>query len=396
MITLKLALRNILGAGIRTWLNVVALSFSFVAIIFLQGFFNGMNDQIEQATIDALYGGGQYWQDKFDPYDPLTLVDAHATVPAEFQALINQNLATSILIRQATIYPEGRFRTVLLKGIDPEQKVLSMPSSYLIQPAGSKSGDEIIPALIGSRMANNTGLKKGDELTVQWRDIHGTFDASNITIVDVFKTSVQEIDNEQLWIPLNQLQQITGMSNQATMVILKKNAQPIGTISGWKFKDLEFLLQDVRFLVRSKSIGGSILYLVLLFLAMLAIFDTQVLSIFHRRKEMGTLMALGMTRTKIIGLFTLEGALHGILAALVAALYGIPLLGYIARVGWELPEATDRIGIAIGERLFPIYSPVLIGGTALLVLIVTTIVSFLPTRKIADLKPTDALRGKIT
>jgi len=132
----------------------------------------------------------------------------------------------------------------------------------------------------------------------------------------------------------------------------------------------------------------------LLFLAMLAIFDTQVLSIFHRRKEMGTLMALGMTRTRLIGLFTLEGALHGILAAILATLYGLPLLWYVARVGWELPEAIDQVGFALGERLFPVYTPVLVVGTALLVLIVTTIVSYLPTREIAKLKPTDALRGR--
>jgi ABC-type antimicrobial peptide transport system permease subunit len=111
---------------------------------------------------------------------------------------------------------------------------------------------------------------------------------------------------------------------------------------------------------------------------------------------MGTLMALGMTRTAIIKLFTLEGALHGILAAIIAAIYGIPLLSYIARVGWKLPEATDTIGFAFGEKLFPIYSTGLVVGTTLLVLLVTTIVSFLPTRKIAKLKPTDALRGKMS
>ena len=62
MIIPKLAFKNIYGAGLRTWLNVIALSFSFVAIIFLQGLYNGMNDQIEKATVDAQYAGGQYWQ----------------------------------------------------------------------------------------------------------------------------------------------------------------------------------------------------------------------------------------------------------------------------------------------------------------------------------------------
>ena len=395
MFILKLALRNILGAGLRTWLNVVALSFSFVAIIFLQGIYTGMNDQVERATIDAFYGGGQFWQRSYDPYDPLTIEDAHAAIPEEFEALAKNGQAAPILIRQATIYPEGRFRTILLKGIDPDQKVLSIPSSLLkVDQGPSDPFDGIIPALIGVRMAKAIGLHKGDELSVQWRDVHGTFDARDVRIIEVMKTSVQEIDNEQIWIPLDRLQSLTSMPGNATMVVLKSSIHEPHSVAGWEFRSLDYLLQDIHAVVRSKRIGGSILYLVLLFLALLAIFDTQVLSIFRRKKEMGTLMALGMTRAKIIELFTLEGALHGVLAAVVAAIYGIPLLGYFAKLGWQLPGATDTVGFAIGERLFPTYSAALVAGTTMLVLLVTVIVSFLPTRRIADLKPTDALRGR--
>lgn len=384
----RLAFRNILGAGMRTWLNVVALSFAYVTIIFLQGLYDGMNDQTEQATIGAFYGGGQYWHEKYDPYDPLSIVDAHAVIPADLQALVEQEAATPILVRQGTIYPQGRFRNILLKGIDPAQSLLSIPSSLLSEKT------DVLPALIGSRMAKNTGLNKGDQITVRWRDVHGAFDAREATIVEIFRTSVQEIDNDQIWIPLNTLRQFSGMPREATIVVLKKNVEPIREVKGWMFKDLAFLLRDLHALVRAKSVGGSIMYLILLFLAMLAVFDTQVLSVWHRKKEMGTLMALGMTRTHIIGLFTLEGALHGVLAALLGAVYGIPLLTYVAREGWALPQGTDSFGLSIGEKIFPTYSAVLILGTTLLVLAVTTVVSFLPTRKIASLKPTDALRGK--
>ncbi|MGA2625021.1 MAG: FtsX-like permease family protein [Bacteroidota bacterium] len=390
MFTLKLALRNILGAGIRTWLNVVALSLSYVVIIFVQGIYNGLNDQVERATIDALYGGGQFWERAYDPYDPLSLSDAHAPIPAELRTLVKSDEATPILICQASIYPEGRFRAILLKGIDPDQRILSIPSYLLKGDQGS------IPALIGNRMAKSTGLHKDDELTVQWRDLHGTFDARDVRIVEVLNTSVQEIDNNQIWIPLERLQTVTAMPGQATMVVLKKNRQPLGKVTGWEFKDLGYLLQDIHTLVRSKTVQGSVLYAILLFLALLAIFDTQILSIFRRRKEIGTLMALGMTRTKIIELFTVEGALHGVLAALLAAVYGIPLLTYVARTGFALPEVYGSFGYAIGEKLFPTYSAGLIVGTSLLVLVVTTIVSFFPTRNIAHLKPTDALRGKTT
>ena len=107
-------------------------------------------------------------------------------------------------------------------------------------------------------------------------------------------------------------------------------------------------------------------------------------------------MALGMTRFKVIQLFTLEGALHGVLAALVAAAYGIPFLTWFANTGWALPDSMDDYGFAIGEKIFPAYSIGLVVGTTLLILVITSIVSFIPTRRIAKLKPTDALRGKIS
>ncbi len=392
MLIPALAVRNILGAGVRTWLNVVALSLSFVVIIFVQGIYNGLNDQVERATIDALYGGGQYWQTDYDPFDPLSLTDAHAVLPSELQNMISAGQATPILIRQATVYPAGRFRMVLLKGIDPHQNVLSIPSSLLAEG----TPDNGIPALIGSRMSKSAGLQKGDAITVQWRDLHGTFDARDVTIMEVIQTPVQEIDNDQIWVPLDSLQRLTALQRQATIVVLRKGQPFPGGIAGWEFKSLDDLLQTIHALVRSKTVGASILYMILLFLALLAIFDTQVLSIFRRRKEMGTLMALGMTRGKIIGLFTMEGTLHAVFAALVAAAYGIPLLTTIARTGWSLPQSYDTIGFAIGEKLFPTYSAGLIAGTTLLVLVTTTIVSYLPTRSIARLKPTDALRGKMT
>jgi len=390
MLIPTLARRNLLGAGLRTWLNALALSFSFVVIILLQGIYNGINDQAEQASVAALYGGGQYWHARYDPYDPLTLPDAHGPVPAALDSLVASGRATPILVRQATLYPNGRFRSILLRGIAPGQKTLSIPTALLAQGTGD------LPALIGARMAKSTGLKPGDAVTVQWRDVHGTFDAADATIVQVMRTTVPEIDNEQVWIPLERLRRLTDMPDEATLVVLAPGTAPVGAVPGWTFRSVEYLLRDIRSLVRTKSIGASILYAFLLFLAMLAIFDTQVLAIFRRRREIGTLMALGMTRTRVIGLFTLEGALHGMLAALLAAAYGIPLLAWLAATGYALPQGVDTFGLAIGNRIFPVYSVLLVAGTTLLVLLVTTVVSFLPTRRIARLKPTDALRGKAT
>jgi ABC-type lipoprotein release transport system permease subunit len=403
VLLLKLAVRNLLGAGLRTWLNVLALSFSFVVIVFLQGIYDGMNRQAMRASVDALYGGGQYWHARYDPYDPLSLPDAHGPVPAALDSLVRRGAATAILVRQGTIYPSGRFRGIVLRGIAPGQTILSIPSAVLGAGAGrgarggtaTGSGVGTIPALIGARTARSTGLRPGDDVTVQWRDAHGTFDAADLQVAQVMRTTVQEIDNDQIWIPLEDLRRLTDMPGQATLVVLRPGTRPPGALPGWSWRDAAYLLRDLRALIRSKSVGASVLYLVLLFLAMLAIFDTQVLSIFRRRREIGTLMALGMTRTRVIGLFTAEGAMHGVLAALLAAAYGLPLLAWVAVTGYGMPQGTDSFGLAVGERIFPVYPAALVAGTTVLVLLVTTVVSFLPTRRIAKLRPSDALRGRM-
>lgn len=390
MIIPKLALRNLLGAGLRTWLNVVVLSLSFVLIIWLQGLYKGMGDQIKEAQIDVEYGGGQYWHESYDPYDPLTLEDAHGAVPDPILNKIYKGEATPVLIAQATIYPEGRLQPILLKGIDPAQTVVNFPSQFLVQENGE------IPALIGTRMAKSAGLKIGDMIIVRWRDAQGTFDARDVYIAQVMKTIVPAVDQGQIWIPLETMRELMGMQNEASLVVMAKDIEELPVVSGWNFKSLEFLLADVEYLIKAKTTGGSIMYMFLLLLAMLAIFNTQVLSIFRRKKEMGTMMALGFTRGKIIQLFTLEGAFHSVLAGIIAAIYGIPFLAWFAKKGWAMPEGYDDFGIALGEKLFPIYTAGLVFGTVMLILTVTTIVSFLPTRKIAKLKPTDALRGRLS
>jgi ABC-type lipoprotein release transport system permease subunit len=279
-------------------------------------------------------------------------------------------------------------RSVLIKGIDPQQQILTLPSAFLQASSGET------PAIIGSRMAQNSGIAEGDYVTLQWRDRQGTIDARDIQVVRIFSTSVQSIDNNQIWVPLPDLQEMTRLDGEATIVAVRTNTSQPPLVSGWVFQTQEELLKDIRELVKAKSLGSSIIYTLLIMLAMLAIFDTQVLSIFRRRKEIGTLMALGMTRGKVVQLFTLEGALHGVLAAVVATLYGIPLLTYLSREGWHLPSNTDSYGFAIGETLFPVYGAGLVVGTTFLVLVVTTVVSYLPTRRISHLKPTDALRGR--
>jgi len=106
-------------------------------------------------------------------------------------------------------------------------------------------------------------------------------------------------------------------------------------------------------------------------------------------------MALGMTRAKVITVFTIEGTIHALLAILLGAVWGIPLLALLRNYGIPMPDMSDQAGLAIGDRVIPAYSMLMILSTVLLVVITSLIVSYMPARKIAKMQPTQALKGKL-
>lgn len=390
MLLIRLAFRNIMGAGLRTWLNIIVLALVLVLIVWVQGLIDGMREYMVTAEIDANLGGGQFWHTDFDPYDPLSFEDGHGPLPPELAGLVAEGGATPILVVSGAIYPDGRMQSALLKGIDPQQAIVNIPASVLKTAEG-----EAIPALIGAQMAKQTKLRAGDYLTVRWRDVNGTFDADDVRIAGIMQTPVPSIDQGQIWLPIERLRAMLQAPGEASFVILRKGTAEVPDAGGtWTHRSLDFLLSSITEIVQLRSVMSMIIYGLLLFMGLLAIFDTQVLSIWRRRKEIGTLMALGMERGAVTGLFTLEGALHGLLALAVGAAIGIPVLYYTYTVGLPMPEAVSDFGIAVPQRLRPSYGISLMVSTALVVFAAVTAVSFLPASKIARMNPTDALRGR--
>jgi len=382
-LALQLAYKNLMGSGLRTLLNVAVLSFAFVIIIVYNGVIDGWNQQAKRDSIAWEYGQGELNHEDYDPFDPFTLQDGHGVLPKEESA----NL-TPVLIRQASIYPQGRMLSVALKGIAAEQDILKLPTEIL------KQSDAAIPAIIGKRMAKSANLKEGDRVLLRWRDQNGTFDASDVTIAGIFDTDVPNVDSGQIWIPIEKLWEMTGLTDHATRFIANENFEQ-RPIEGWNFRSQDDLLKELNDIIAMKNISGTIMYMLLLAIALLAIFDTQVLSIFRRQKEIGTYISLGMTRWQVVWLFTIEGTMYSILATIVGCIYGIPLFIYMATTGIGMPAASQEMGIAVAERIFPVFGIGLILSTMALVIVSSTIVSFLPARKIAKMDPVEALKGKL-
>jgi len=387
----KIALKNLLGARLRTFLNVLVTAFSFFLILFVSAMYDGMLQHAKQVTMDTEIAGGAYWHPEYDPLDPMTFEDAHSALPEDIQSLVDQKKAFPVLVSQASIYPGGRIMPAIMKGIPPGQNIVNMPTDAL---AGHD--DIAIPVLIGKGMASDTKLEVGDDFTISWQDADLTFDAKPGTVVHIMDTENFKLDMGHIWIPLNKAQTMLAMEEEeeATYVTYEKGVPPVQDKGDWISRDINYLVQDMEAIIEADKPGAQVMYIILLALAAMGIFNAQVLSIFRRGNEIGTLMALGMTRSRVVKLFTLEGGLNAVLAAVGTLIFFGPILWYFGVYGIPMPIDYTEMGMIMARRLVPVYTMGLVVSTTILVSIIVLIVSYLPSRRIARMKPTDALRGK--
>ena len=389
----KIAIKNLLGAKLRTWLNVFVTALSFFMIILFSAMYDGMREHAKQVTIDTEIAGGAYWHPEYDPLDPMTFEDAHSIIPRDLKLLVDQKKAVPVLVSQASIYPNGRIMPVIMKGITPEQNIVNMPTQMLF------GHEEVtIPVLIGRSMAKDANLEVGDAFTIRWLDADRTYDADEGTVVHIMDTENFKLDMGHIWVPLKKAQTMLAMEEEATYVTYAEGLSVVKNKHDWIPRDVKYLIRDMEALIKADEPNAAIMYIILLCFAAMGIFNAQVLSIFRRGREIGTLMALGMTRTRVVGLFTLEGGLNAFLAAIMTVILFGPLLWYFGNNGiWLGVDYSDgAMGIIVEKYLIPVYSVGLVVTTTIIVSIIVLIVSYLPSRRIARMKPTDALRGKVT
>jgi ABC-type lipoprotein release transport system permease subunit len=388
----KIAMKNLLGAKLRTWLNVFVTAISFFMIIFISAMYDGMREHALQVSIDTEIAGGAYWHPNYDPLDPMTFEDAHSVPPDAVRALVDQKKAIPVLVSQASIYPNGRIMPVIMKGITPNQNIVNMPTQMLA------NNDEVtIPVLIGQGMANDSKLEVGDSFTIRWLDADRTYDADEGIVVHIMDTENFKLDMGHIWVPLEKAQAMLAMEGEATYVTYAEGLSIVENKGDWVPRDVKYLIRDMEALIKADEPNAAIMYIILLTLAAMGIFNAQVLSIFRRGKEIGTLMALGMTRSRVVGLFTLEGGLNAFLAVIMTVILFGPVLWYFGVYGINLgiDYSEGQMGLIIAKRLIPVYSIGLLITTTIIVSIIVLIVSYMPSRRIARMKPTDALRGKV-
>ena len=390
---LKLALKRIIGNGWRSVFNILILFLVLMGMLFMQGLYDGWMRAARRQKAEWEIGNGHFEHSNFDKYDSFTFQDSFAKIPEEMTNLIQQDKAVPILVSSGVLYPQGRMTPISIKGIPWDQTLLKIPSQKL---RVTDEHPSTLPAVVGTGMAETNSLSKGDIVSLRFKDALGAYTAYDLEIIQVMATPVSTIDESQVWIDFAVLNRLKALQNSATLFVMKDEASQLNLGSTWRYISQEESLKDVLALMKADQAGGYLILALLLFLAMIAIFDTQILALFKRRKEIGTLIALGMTRRQIIRLFTYEGCLYMVFGTILSAILGLPLFLHLGTKGIPLPQELSNLNVGgFTETMKSYYDPLTILIMLVMVFVLTLFASWLPAAKIARMKATDALQGKV-
>ena len=383
----SIAKKNFSRQGLRASLNVLVTALSIIALIFMLSLLNGFQAQATRNVINTDIGGGHYRAPGFDILSPSKWEDYTVKVPDTLLRLHNKDKA-EVLVVQGQLYPNRRLYPVQIRGISMDQSLLQLPLDNL--KTFSANFDDLIPVVVGAKMAKKAHLHKGDTLTLKWRDRSGAVDAKDIIIIDVGDILNPRVDEGVVWLRLDHLRLMTDRKNEVSWVAVKHY---IGLISEFEFQPVEFLMSDLLALWRQDRMNSKILWAILMTLVCISVFNTQMLNIFKRQKEIGTLMALGMDSQRIVRIFTLEGCLAAIWALVVALLLGLPFFIWFQGVGFDVSHLSEST-LPIRETIYPDYQPMEIIYSLIIVFILIVASSWFPVKKITRLDPTMALRGR--
>ncbi|MDD2228168.1 MAG: FtsX-like permease family protein [Candidatus Cloacimonetes bacterium] len=391
MIT-KLAIKRILGNGWHSVINISILSIVLLGIVLIQSVYDGWSRTARRQLVAWENGNGHYEHLNYDKYDSFTIDKSYAPIPEVIQTQVDKGEAIPILVSTGMLYPKGRMTPVTIKGIPYSQSLLKIPTQYLkIRDNTSLE----IPVVIGQQMAKSVEINEGDTIPLRWKDVNGVFNAYDVVIAKIMRTPVPAIDVAHVWMDFAKLNELRALQNSTTIIALKN--EPRSTYLGkeWRYISTEETMESTKAMINADKSGGYVILALMMFLAMVAIFDTQTLAIFKRKKEIGTLLALGMTKKQVIKLFTIEGSLYMLIGTIVTGVLGLPLFLYLGLKGIQIPQEVSNMNIVgVIEPIRSYFSPLAMLFIFIIMMAITVYSSWLPAAKIARMKATDAIKGK--
>jgi len=401
LVDLRLALRNVLRQRRRSYIAILAIGFGVVAMMLSAGFIEWILHETREDAIANQYGHIQVVRPGFhdggqaDPFAFL-LPSASPALSVLAQAPGVRSIAPRLVFNGLVSHGESTL-TFIGEGVDPANDP-ALRNLHVVKGKKLSSSDEK-GILMGVGLAENLGVKAGDTVVLLVNTSSGGINAVEGTVVGLTFTAMKGIDDAILRVSIDMARDLLRVSGSHVWITtLQRTELTDGFVERLKHEAslrtfevvpwtrlADFYNKTVELF--SRQIG--VVKLIIALIIVLSISNTMTMNVMERTVEIGTAMALGIKRKRILALFLLEGLLVGMLGGAIGIVVGYLLAMLASTIGIPMPPAP---GMTEGFDAAIIVTPRIILEAAALSVMTTLLASIYPSWRASRLEIVDALR----
>lgn len=402
--TYKIAWASLVRRRTRSVLLVLMIAVSLWGLLFMEGIYDGMTEQMISNAIRSdsghisIFGEGY----RLDP-DLSRWVSSDAAID-EFLAKDGRVKSYVKRLKHDGLVATAHYsRGAAIIGIDPDAEDKHGRLGGYLDQGEYNFGPKRRGAIIGFKLADKLQVRIGSKIIVSAQDSSGDVSSTPHRISGILKTNNMALDANAVFISQKQMRRLVAMEEGFSQIaIIAYDEQQVPGLQ----QDLQKALsgQDVKrwdelypALLQSRVMmeGFNLVTNLLIFcVAALGIFGVMLVSVLERLREFGIMRAIGTQFGEIRNIIFIESFIMGFVGFGLGALVGFGTLYYFKIYGLDLTvfgDAFEEFGM--DAITYAIIRP----GYFVTALVAVTVATFLsvliPLRVLKKSKPIETINS---
>lgn len=399
---LRLAIRNVTRSRSRSALTIAALFFGVTMSLVLSAFVMGVGESLVSEAIESRVGAIQVHRTGyFEKRDrqPLTFNLPQSQAFEKKLLAVPHVRAVSPRITFSGMLTNGSRGTIaVVTAIDARSVDAVLPRLDLYLVGKKLTEDDRNGAQVGVELSRALDLKEGVPLMLSAQGLAGRDNAMDLEPRGTLNGQSPLESKRNATVPLAFAQSLLGMEGLVTEYVVavddpsKLDAAASGLrealgdefeVDTWEM--LRPGLRDARLIQRAILGGVSFIFLII---ALFGVANTLLMSVMERTKEIGTLMAVGMTRANVALMFMLEALVQAVFGSVIGLVIALIVVQFArSGGGFAIPMGNAGGYLRVIPTLLPIV-PVIVVTSACLG---SMLAAFSPALRASRLRPVEAL-----
>lgn len=404
---LSLSFKNIWRNSVRSLVVVMAMTVGLTGGIMAVAIMQGMVNQKVHTSIHTEVGHIQIHDEGYLLNPELRRYIPNADSVVAYAQRLEGVRAATRRTRVPVMINTARVSTgINLVGIDPPNERL-VSELYTTVPDTSGTffgGDRPNELVISQALADKLKARLRSKVVITLQDTLGNLTGAAFRVTGIFSTFNAPFDQGNAFIRSTTFQNLSmlppGASHEVAILLhtperldaVKQALEarfPNLTVRTWQEVQPEVALLSGWMAVMNYFIVGIIL-LTLGF----GILNTMLMAVMDRVKEIGMLMAVGMSRTRVFAMIMLETIFLSVMGGAGGTTISLLLLSRLKTTGIDFSAYSEGLeSIGYPSMIYPTISGQFFVGLAILVLLTGVLSAMYPARKAVRLKPVEAIRA---